>query len=214
MGGGGFVIVDDGAFAVLSPAPNSVIAGALHIQAEIFDPAVETLIAAVDEIEVEIAAVTPTVTLSMPVADLPAGALEIELRALDAEGAELERRTLPIVAEPEPPTEAMVDGSGAALATPEGVVVLIPPGAVTSPTGLRVQDRPIEPLPQALRDSALVPLAAIDLLPMEGGPDPDFALERPADILFPQPAMAKQQMGASDQVGPSSLAAPAAPSST
>lgn len=140
--------------------------------------------------------------VDLDLAALPQGEQVLVVDALDAAGAVLGSRSVAVRIVADPPQAAAIDATGGALRTQRGVVVIVPPGAVDAVTRLRVQDRALDTLPDVVGDRPLELLQAIDLLPMNGAPDPAFRFKRPARILFPvEDTDDAQQVGSAPFVG-------------
>ena len=186
-------------FFIAEPGMDEVLAGRARVRVQTDDDQIAGIVARIDALELgrdEFAGDALRIQLDFDT--LPDGDQVLSVDALNADGAVLGTQTVAVRIMTDPPNGAAIDDRGGALQTPNGVIVIIPPGAVDEPTRLRVQDRALDTLPDVVGDRPLEILQAIDLLPMEGPPDPSFRFTRPARILFPvENTDDAQQAGAS-----------------
>ncbi len=175
------------AFSVAAPNSGDVLAARALVRIDTRNSSLAEVEVAVDGdlITSRGGATDSGLSFTLDVDDLPDGEVTLEFRGLDADGELLGSVDVDVTVIADPPMEDMIGPSGGALATESGVVVIVPPGAVEEPSGFRVADRALEDLPSAAFSGGYEVLGAIDFLPMEGDPDPEFRLERPAQILFP-----------------------------
>lgn len=173
-------------FFIAEPGMDEVLAGRARVRVETDDDRVAGIVVRVADLELgrdEFAGDALTVGLDFET--LPDGDQQLTVDAIDADGAVLGTRTVDVRIMVDPPNAAAIDDRGGALQTPNGVIVIVPPGAVDEVTRLRVVDLALDDLPDVVGDRPLEILQAIDLLPMQGPKDPSFRFARPARILFP-----------------------------
>lgn len=178
-------ILEGPAFVLATPGEGEVLAGRAVVRAEARTEAVARITVHLGDQAVgedDFAGDSLRVVLDIPT--LPDGPGTLRVEGFDADGASLHVVERAVIVAADPPNQAMIGPNGGALKTPAGIIVVVPPGAVDAPTGLRVLDRPIDALPDVAPEGVEL-LQAIDLLPMEGGPDPTFRFQAPAQIMFP-----------------------------
>ena len=173
-------------FFIAEPGMDEVLAGRARVRVQNDDDRVAGIVARIGAVEVgrdEFAG--DALRIELDFETLPDGDQVIAVDALGADGAVLGTQTVAVRIMVDPPNAAAIDDRGGALQTPNGVIVIVPPGAVDEVTRLRVVDLALDSLPDVVGDRPLEILQAIDLLPMQGPKDPSFRFARPARILFP-----------------------------
>lgn len=173
------------ALRVLQPRPNGIAAARVDVVARVLRPEVDLMVVSAEGEELIRAPVVGLLAEGAFLASrLAAGRVILDIDAYVGEEA-IERQSITVMAEPDPPSVRSIGPAGGALGTEGGVVLLIPPGAVDGSVELRLEDRPLPGLPAELRARGIEPRLAVDFLPATGTPDPSFRLQIPAQIFFP-----------------------------
>ncbi len=201
-------IVAGPAFVLATPGEGEVLAGRAVVRAEARSEAVARITVRLgDQVVGEDGFAGDSLRVVLDVPSLPDGPGTLRVEGFDAGGVSLHVVERAVIVAADPPNQAMIGPRGGALKTPSGVIVIVPPGAVDAPTGLRVLDRPVDTLPDVAPEGVEL-LQAIDLPPMEGAPEPTFRFRAPAQIMFPvEDTDGAQTAGAGPMVGNISMGA-------